>query len=336
MEDRLDYSALSGGSTPEESAAFEKFYKSRQRSLSLPHNVAYTMVTVVIGLALGVAIATQGSGSPIVFIGVVAGATALIVPLIIIAEQAGKRRNKRLFVFARRNKLEFTLADRSVDYKGMIFTTGRDREILEALRFPGGLTIGNYEYTTGGPKNRTTYTFGFIHQELSRALPNMVLDAKADNLGGITSLPAYFGKGRRLELEGDFNNYFDLYVPEDYETDALYVFTPDVMQSLVDEGRHYDIEVVDNELDFFKRTRIDITSETEIQRILRMVGSINKELKKQTVLYKDDHESGASSESVARAGRRLKRTLNPRTVAILIGTAAAYALIELVIILTTR
>lgn len=42
-----------------------------------------------------------------------------------------------------------------------------------------------------------------------------------------------------LSLEGDFDRYFTLYCPGDYERDALYVFTPDLLALLIDESRHF-------------------------------------------------------------------------------------------------
>lgn len=43
-------------------------------------------------------------------------------------------------------------------------------------------------------------------------------------------------------LEGDFNKYFDLYIPKEYEIEALQIFTPDVMAVLIDRSKAFDLE----------------------------------------------------------------------------------------------
>lgn len=66
------------------------------------------------------------------------------------------------------------------------------------------LDMGNYRYTTGSGKNRTTHHWGYMVLALDRALPHMMLDSRANNrLFGATNLPTYFKKDQVLSLEGD-------------------------------------------------------------------------------------------------------------------------------------
>ena len=75
----------------------------------------------------------------------------------------------------------------------------------------------------------------------------MVLDARSNNgLFGGTNLPSQFSKDQILSLEGDFSEYFTLYCPREYERDALYVFTPDLMALLIDQTSTFDVEIVDD------------------------------------------------------------------------------------------
>jgi hypothetical protein len=93
--------------------------------------------------------------------------------------------------------------------------------------------------------------------QLDRALPHMVLDAVQNDrkiLGQrVSNLPARFDLAQRLSREGDFDRYFTLYAPADYERDALYVFTPDLMALLIDEagsgeGGSMDVEIIDDRM----------------------------------------------------------------------------------------
>lgn len=68
-------------------------------------------------------------------------------------------------------------------------------------------------------------------------LPHLFIDAKAN---GITHR---YSKDQRIQLEGDFNKYFSLYVPEMADVEALQILAPNVMQLLIDSGKDYDIEI---------------------------------------------------------------------------------------------
>src|SRR5690606_7535742 len=107
--------------------------------------------------------------------------------------------------------------------------------------------FGNLRYVTGSGKSRSVHQWGFLAVGLDRRLPHMVLDSRANNrMLGLSNLPAGFRRDQILSLEGDFDRYFTLYCPKEYERDALYVFTPDLMALLIDEAAPYDVEVVDH------------------------------------------------------------------------------------------
>lgn len=49
--------------------------------------------------------------------------------------------------------------------------------------------------------------------------------------------------GQRLRLEGDFDRHFSVSVQRGRETDALYLLSPDVMATLIDDVADFDIEI---------------------------------------------------------------------------------------------
>jgi len=194
---------------------------------------------------------------------------------------------------------------------GLIFDNGHSRMITESLALPRGVEFGNYRYVTGSGKNRSTHTFGYARVALGRNLPNMVLDAKLNNFIG-TSLPDSFDASQKLSLEGDFDKHFDLYVPKDYQRDALYVFTPDVMQALIQHGRLLDMEVVGSDLFMYSKKTIGLTSKNQLQAWIMVVDAISSELKDQSKRYVDERavQTQSALPVVAVQGQRLKKTNN--------------------------
>lgn len=245
--------------------------------------------------------------SPIMF--VVYCGFALFLVLIIKITHASIRRRVRLQAFATQNKLTY-IADQAYDNRpGIIFGEGDSRTFLDLLQTNNQpfIEIGNYQYTVGSGKSRHDVNFGFVRVKLPRRLPNMVLDAHSNNfLGRFSNLPAGISGNQKLALEGDFNNYFTLYTPADYGRDALYVFTPDVMQALIDAANKYDCEVIDDDFYIYNTGRIDLTNQMRIEELLRVIGVIQPELVDQTDYYADERVGNRSANLIAEPGARLK------------------------------
>ncbi|WP_156761624.1 phage holin family protein [Microbacterium karelineae] len=159
----------------------------------------------------------------------------------------------RLDRFAQANGMRFHPGYASPQLPGMLFDVGRKRASSGLVRgdTPRFVEFGNYRYTTGSGKNEKTHTWGYIAVRLDAPLPHIVLDAKGNNSLFGSNLPIGFRKDQRLSLEGDFDEHFSLYCPEGYEADALYLFTPDIMQRFMSSAAHLDVEIVDDWLFFY-------------------------------------------------------------------------------------
>jgi hypothetical protein len=227
------------------------------------------------------------------------------------------RRTVRLKRFAENNQAILSQNVTSPNFPGMIFNKGHTRSLEESFTFLNGIQVGNYSYVIGSGKNRVTYSYGFTRIALKRNLPHMVLDAKSNNFFG-SNLPDTFAKSQKLVLEGDFNSYFTVYVPEGYGRDALYVFTPDVMQVLVDKGAKYDMEIIDDEIVIFKIGKLRLDAREDLEGLLTIADSISTELRDQSKRYLDERRAEDSrarvgvgvvdtKPAVALAGRRLRR-----------------------------
>lgn len=217
----------------------------------------------------------------------------------------------RMSKFANTNSIYYTRNRTEPSYSGLIFNEGHTRSISNAYGLSSlhNTEIGNYSYTTGSGKNRSVHAYGYIMFDLPRNLPHMVLDAKSNNFISILSnLPATFDHSQVLSLEGDFNNYFTLYAPKEYERDALYIFTPDVMQSVIANAKMYDIELVDNKVYLYNKASFDLTNEGEIKNAIKLVSVLVKQFYKQTVYYADNSVGDQAMNTVAPQGKRLSKT----------------------------
>ncbi|MBI3889406.1 hypothetical protein HY312_02430 [Candidatus Saccharibacteria bacterium] len=166
-------------------------------------------------------------------------------------------------------------------------------------------------------------------------MPHMVLDAKQNNLfQRFSNLPDTFGNEQKLSLEGDFDSYFTLYAPAQYKRDALYLFTPDVMAKLIDHGKSYDIEVIDNVLYLYSATALTLESGESLRTILEIIDVIGDEIKDQNQNYRDEHltelDKVATQSSIAPQGMRLKKKLN------IVSVGLTIIMVVLYIFLITR
>lgn len=245
--------------------------------------------------------------------------TALLLPLFMIGaftvgiwqlfESSTKRRAK-LYKFALRNHLTYLADGKDPGYTGMIFDNGHSRQIDDAVRLGDGTEIGNYTYITGSGKNSQTHTWGYVKTKLVRRLPHMVLDAKSNNFWKFSNLSNYFDRSQVLSLEGNFDTFFTLYAPKQYERDALYVFTPDVMTAMIDYGKEYDIEIVDDDLYIYSGSHLKLDQPEFYERILSIVNTISSELLQQSDYYADERVGDRTANIVADEGRRLKSGFN--------------------------
>jgi len=222
----------------------------------------------------------------------------------------------RLHTFAQVNG--FTIQD-SISYpayKGLIFDIGSNRMASNVITCtkPRPFQIGNYSYVIGSDDNKTTFSYGFVAIQLDRNLPHMVLDSKKNDTKtfgiSFSNLPVSFDKDQVLSLEGDFNNYFTLYAPEKYKSDALYIFSPDLMALFIDESMSFDAEIIDNELFIYSKDTFNVFDTTLLQKLFAIVDSVGSKTIHQTSRYVDEKVDSKLVNEVSGLGMRLKRHMS--------------------------
>lgn len=238
-----------------------------------------------------------------------------LLSLVSYAIAASATQSIRLRRFAAVNGFQFVENIRDPQHGGMIFDQGDSRVEKLGIIIPTSdgreIEIGNHEYVIGSGKNRRTVSFGFVRICLSRQLPHMVLDAKSNNfLGMMSNLPDTFNRSQRLSLEGDFDNYFSLYAPQQYERDALYVLTPNIMALLIDKAAKFDMEIVDSDLFLYRSMPFQLHKAEEFGSVFGLAASLSKELNEQTDYYADEKIGNRTVNIVAEPGRRLKKSFS--------------------------
>ena len=309
----LDFAPLGLEVTKADVAA----YKAKQQNLKLSDKSIFIGASLLGAVFIGVmligaviAAADQNPSLLLLLLPFWAAASLGVGYLAVFGYSYRYKRFVRIDRFAVANRLAFKFDQPAPDYPGMIFDEGRSRELGELLVFPDNTEIGNYTYVTGSGKNSKTHNYGYAMIKLDRKLPHMVLDAKHNNFLAFSNLPDTFNKSQALSLEGNFDSYYTLYAPNEYKRDALYVFTPDVMEALIDSGAKYDMEVIDDTLLIYHTVHFDLTSQAQLEGILAITQRIGNELKDQTERYRDERVLDRTQNIVAPSGVRLKKGIN--------------------------
>jgi hypothetical protein len=214
--------------------------------------VCVVLVAVVLFGVLLVDVARLPAGVPIAL-----AILAFVVAAVILVWWRLRRRLRadregryRLQNFATANNMTYHDQVADPGHPGMIFAIGGERIATNVLRTSSAphVEFGHHQYILHSGKHAMTHNWGYVAITLDTALPHIVLDAVGNNSILGSSMPTSFKTAQRLSLEGDFDRYFELYCPEGYERDALYLFSPDVMARFADHAVLFDIEIVDNTL----------------------------------------------------------------------------------------
>ncbi|UGS25365.1 hypothetical protein K8F61_11800 [Microbacterium resistens] len=128
---------------------------------------------------------------------------------------------------------------------------------------------------------------------LPSKVPHIVLRNRRRSI-----VPTLGLRGARMELEGDFAKTFLLLVPEGYEQDALYVFTPDLMARVQDLGSGAELELVEDRAYVYLPGGTRFDRPEVMRRTIEMAEELHRRLADRTARYRDD----AAGALAARAG----------------------------------
>jgi len=228
-------------------------------------------------------------------------------------------KNLRLDKFSASNNFAYIPIVQKPEESGTMFNIMYDHFSYDVIRSKSKrfFEIGNHEYDSGSNENQNgikTFQFGYIKIQLDRNLPHIVLDSKRNN----SSLPVSFKENQVLSLEGDFDSSFTLYAPKNYERDALYIFSPDLMSLFIDELGCYDAEIIDNNLFIYSKKPLKLLDQNTLRRIFNIIDVVGNKTISQTNNYSDGNVAARSMNFVAEAGSRLKKRISNSAIFLII------------------
>lgn len=195
----------------------------------------------------------------------------------------------RLKKTAELNGFQFDSEIDGIGYGGSLFG---DREVrLESVvsgtMHESKFMFGNMEAISRELSNRPVLYWSVIRIDLMRSMPHIVLDSITNNTSSSHYLPLHFKQIQLLSLEGNFNHYFQMYVPTEFGRDAYYIFTPHVMVFFIDRLSEYDIEIKDKSLYIYSPKSINIESALDILNILELIDDTVNQLKHASERYEN-------------------------------------------------
>lgn len=326
----LDYSPLNSSVTAVQIRQFKKAHSISKVGELIIRFFIGIIALAMIGLSASV-ILDGVLSSPVLILVLLVVAGGIFAALSFLSSRRQWVRWIRMSRFALANDLVFETETAPPGYAGMIFSIGNDRAIQERISHLEDpfFDIAQYRYSTGSGKSKSTHNWTYLALKLDRKLPQMVLDSRHNNTIW-SNLPAVFNKNQVLELEGDFNSKFRLYCPKEYETDALYIFTPDLMSVLIDKAATLDVEVVDDWIFFYANGQLDLSTPEILSQFFRIVQTVGKRIISQSSRYADSRlQSPAEAQSsmgsrlavdmVAPQGQRLERGISWGALSFMVG-----------------
>ena len=148
-----------------------------------------------------------------------------------------------------------------------------NRVMRHAAEHP--IEFANYVRRVGLPGDHNPEFGGFCAVRLATHLPHMVLHARRGPKVTMSGLPA---GTQQLSLGGDFDDRFTLYCAEEYERDALYLLTPDVLAGLIDLVPGFDVEIIDDWLFLVSRRGVVALDPRAWQGLHDAVGALTDKI----------------------------------------------------------
>ncbi|SMQ68475.1 hypothetical protein [Agreia sp. VKM Ac-1783] len=159
-------------------------------------------------------------------------------------------------------------------------------------------------------------SFTFVRFTLPTSVPHLVVTSNRSSTLNAAGLAISGGRVLRGSIE--FDASFTLHCPADYERDALYIFTPDVLALLIDVAPGCDLELVDDTAYLYMSREPKLWDERVGADLLAVVELLRRKLDRQTRHYVDERSSAgtsrAGSPTVARSGLRLANRRSARGV----------------------
>lgn len=141
---------------------------------------------------------------------------------------------------------------------GLMFHQGHSQNIFNVItgNFDGRkMRIFTFHFATGSGKQRRDYYYTVYEFTFAGQFPHL-------NLNSLLNMYGVAG-GVKLPLPAEFEKFYRLTAPEEYEIEALQVFTPDILAYLIDRQLPYDVELVNQEMLIYVKGQVNDLQQLE-------------------------------------------------------------------------
>ena len=178
--------------------------------------------------------------------------------------------------FSAKNNLSYKSSERLSRVVGNLFKVGHTRRIENVITGRYGdnkAKFFHYRYSVGSRKYQKTFNFTVLEVFFDEIIfPHMLLQSK--NRGVFWSKRhGKKGKNERdMSLEGEFDDYFNLYFHDGYGVEATQIFSKDFLGFLREEESYFDIELKGGRLYIYDSTAVK--TKKEFEELFRVAGRV--------------------------------------------------------------
>ena len=118
-----------------------------------------------------------------------------------------------------------------------------------------------------------------------------------------------YSEQQKFELEGEFGEFYDVYMPEKSQSESLTLLTPDVMMYLLTELARYDIEIYGDTLYLYAYTHEKME---EIEKLIRKIDYLVSDMKLKPTDVRIEHNTNAIVARTATSSQTSYKKLQGR------------------------
>jgi hypothetical protein len=189
--------------------------------------------------------------------------------------------------FAKVNGFSFEKKALPSDLQGSLFFLGHSpvgRDLISGDYQQLPFCLFNYRYTVGYGKNSHAYIYTVFRLQYTLPLPPIFLASKRFIFGGnFLGSPSAAAK-EKIQLEGDFNDSFNLWTKKGFEIETLQAFTPDVMATIEKSFTGCALEFINNQIYVYSHHMVAKDQELEtiyqfVQYLAPKIAKLAQEIK---------------------------------------------------------
>ena len=207
-----------------------------------------------------------------------------------------------------------------VPWRGMPFPSSGRFTVRRLIQGPDDFESGRFRaLPTESGTSTFLKPFSFVRFPLPVPVPHLVVTNRRSSTLSWAGIS--ISQGRKLGGSTEFDGVFTLHCPPQYERDALYIFTPNVLAALLDYAPGCELELIDDSAYLYFSREPALWKPEVADALLAVTALLRTTLERQTLRYRDDRAAGAESPSLATLSRSAPPTVGLRGLRLRAGTS---------------